>query len=341
MEPRVVYLTQMEVPTKKAHGVQILKTCAALTRFGIQVVLVVEKGVLSAAEVERDYGVAPEPSLFSVVEGRRSLATLLSFGGRGTVFYTRSQRWARLAIRTRPLHGVPLIFETHRKAGVFKNDPETGLGEPLERRRRVEWVFQRADGVVCAVEATQKWLKGLGVSSHHLWYGWTHRLSSSGAPLSLAYAGTKDLEVVLEALRLLPWVRLTVYGVPPHLASSLPPPENVEYKGFLPHARLLRELQRHGGFIATNEGIKLADYLSLGGVIFAPDLPSVREILGEGAVYYRFWDASSLASSIGYAVSSARVCRIVSLWARERRKAFSWPEKGEVLLEFIRSFSLR
>jgi len=336
MTSYLVYLTQMELPSTKAHSIQILKTCAALTHFGIPVKLVVKKGTLSVGEIEQTYGVDPVPSLLSVIESRRSLATLLSLRGGKTVFYTRSQRWARLAIRTRPLHRVPVVFETHRKAGIFKNDPETGIWEPRDRRERIEWIFRRADGVVCAVEATYRWLKSQGIRSLHLWYGWTHEgLFASGPPTSLAYAGTKNLSLLLEAFGYMPWAKLTVYGVPKELRKSLSVPSNVELKGFLPHVELLAEITKHGGFVATNEGIKLADYLSVGGLVFPPDLPSVREILGGGAIYFRFGNADFVADSIKMAVSYPRMCRFIFLNAQERRGEFLWPEKGMSLAGFI------
>ncbi len=350
MGPRILYLSQMELPSKSAHSIQILKTCAALSHLGLKVVLVVERGILTPKQVQELYGVMPSKDGFSVVESRRTTASLLRLCGvflphipwnrpPATILYTRSQRWARLAIRTRPLHRLPVVFETHRKAGIFKNDPETGREEPLERRKRVEWIFRRADGVVCAAGATHRGLLAQGVRSLHLWYGWTHTGFWSRGPLfSLAYAGTKDLDLVLDAFGRIPQVKLTVYGVPGEMADRLSPPPNVELEGFLPHAALLERLGGHGGFIATNEGIKLADYLSFGGLVFAPDLPSVREVLKDGAFYFRFGDAASLAMSIQGALASPRLCQLASRRLVKRGAEFAWPGKGKRLRDFL--FSL-
>ncbi len=338
MPPRLVYLTQMELPSKSAHPIQIIKTCAALTHYGFQVTLVVEGGGITPEEIRESYGVEPVAERFSVLKAGRDWRTLLRLAEVETLFYTRSQRWARLAIRTRPLHRVPLIFETHRKAGIFKNDPETGIDEPLERRKRIERVFRKAEGVVCAVEATQKRLASQGVRSLYLWYGWTHAgFDAKGSPFSLAYAGTKDLEVVMEAMKLLPEFSLTVYGASQGIRDRFFA-ANVAFEGFLPHARLLERLRAHGGFIATNEGIKLADYLSLGGPIFAPNLPSVREILGRGGTYYRFKDPSSLARAVRETLLSPEQQAILSRFLAEKRECFAWPRKAEVLKRFLLDF---
>lgn len=334
---RVVYLSQMEVPSRKAHSIQIFKTCAALSQLGVQVVLVVAKGRLSPQEIEETYGVSPRGANFSMVEAKRDWRLLLSLRGERTVFYTRSQRWARLAINTKPLHRRPIVFETHRKAGVFKNDPETGISEPLERRKRIEWIFNRADGVVCAVEETHRRLLSLGVSSLHLWYGWTHRgFEARGEGLSLAYAGTKDLGVVMGAMGLLPGLRLTVFGGGEEDKNRFRA-HNVEFADFLPHRKLLEKLRDYSGFIATNEGIKLADYLTLRGVIFAPDLPSVREILGTGAVYYNFGSSESLAFALK-ALFSQRYRVVLCGHTVAKMDEYLWPEKGRRLKGFLLGF---
>jgi len=337
MQQRLVYLTQMELPSRSAHSIQILKTCAALSHYGFKVILVVEKGGITPEEVQKAYGVEPVPERFSVVEADRQWRTLLRFQGRETLFYTRSQRWARLAIRTRPLHRVPVVFETHRKAGIFKNDPETGIHEPLERRKRIEWIFRHADGVVCAVEDTYKGLRLRGINALHLWYAFTHtKMECQSSPLSFAYAGTKDLEVVFKAFSRLPWVQLTVYGASDRLRAGVSPPPNVALQGFYPHSELLNRLRSHGGFVATNEGIKLADYLSLDGLIVAPDLPSVREVLGRGAVYFRFGDPDAMANAISSAITSPRAGCLLLRVAGEKREGFLWPEKVGRLVEFLK-----
>ncbi len=336
---RLVYCTSMALPSSKAHAQQIIKTCTALTHWGVEVNLVVSSIQVSPQELWDQYGVYPEGNRlrFFPVKSKREVLPLL-FPGQ-TVAYTRSIRWARFLLNSRWLHGAPVVFETHRKSLYRKRDWETGLGaaDPKEERN-LATIFRRAQGIVCAHETTWEILKREGKHCHLLWYGWTFPLPPSQGPSwKIAYASSKEEPVLMEAVGMVPGVELHLFGGKASHVERIGMAK-VVFHPFMPHTRLLEELRDMGIMVSMDEGIKLADYLSLAGAIVAPSLPSTREILGRAGHYFQFGSPTSLALAIKEVASRPELFKRLKTEASLRSEKFLWPDKAESLVNFLTLF---
>ncbi len=338
---RVAYFTSMDLPSSKAHALQIMETCTALTHLGVEVHLIVSSLQGKPTELWKWYGVEPGPKPLHIIpldQKRGALPLLLS--QKAQLAYTRSTRWARFLLGSRWLHGTPVVFETHRKSLYHRRDLETGQGKARNREiSRLEEIFQRADGVVCAHGTTWSSLKGRGVKSLLLWYGWTHKGPISQGPCwKVGYASFKEKEIILEAVELVPGLELHIFGSPEEEERKLGD-SRVVFHPFMPHRELMKNLAGTGIMISLDEGLKLADYLSLGGAIVAPDLPSTREILGESALYFSFDSAPSLAEALKKIKESPYLFETLKKASATRSEKYRWPHKALKLKKFLQDLS--
>ncbi len=340
---RVIYLTNMELPSSKAHSVQIIYTCTALAALGMEVKLVVRRiRTSSEEEALRFYGVEGHLAV-EEVDNLRIWREVRR--GRG-VFYSRSLSWIERLLRYKPSLPWPVVFETHRKALYYKNDPETGIERGLEDKHRLDKVISRLDGVVCAHGSTYELVKKKGTEALRLWYGWTVETGGGESPslegFHIVYVGIK--RELLDLIRLIREEELPAHlhifgGGDKEIARLKREGKHtgkVTLHGFVPYRNLLKELKRFKVAIAFNEGIKLADYTSVGTAILAPDLPSVKEILGErGARYFTFGDGDSLKDAVmdvGYSPSKVEELRETS---RKMAQLYRWPHKALSLKGFL------
>jgi glycosyltransferase involved in cell wall biosynthesis len=115
----------------------------------------------------------------------------------------------------------------------------------------------------------------------------------------------------------------------------------VVFHPFLPHRELMKSLASAGVMVSLDEGLKMADYLSLGGAIVAPDLPSTREILGEAALYFSFGSAVSLAESLKRIKETPYLFQRLRETALARSNRYLWPHKAMKLKEFLEELATR
>ncbi len=338
---RVVYLTFMDLPSTKAHALQIVETCTALTHWGVRVDLVVAGLKEDPKNLWEQYGVAPVDGMMRLIPLRRKVNVIPLLSGKNVVAYTRSTRWARFLSDFQWLHKTPVVFETHRKSLYHRRDTETGasLARTTEIKR-LEEVFNRVQGVICAHGTTWALLRSRGIKSLLLWYGWTHPISKSqGPPWKIGYASAKEDPLLLEAIKDLPGLELNIFGSSKK-GENMVGSAYVKTHPFTPHARLMGKLAEMGIMVSLDEGIKLADYLSLGGAIVAPDLPSTREILGKAACYFTFGSSSSLALALKRIKESPQLFSRLKKEAFRRSSAYSWPQKAERINPFLEEILL-
>lgn len=340
----VIYFTNMDLFSRKAHVIQITQTVAALSALGLKVKLVVKKAGRNPACALEEIGIHRGTENLKIIEYKGDSFPLLL--AERAVFYTRSITWAKRLLRLKAIHKNPVVFETHRKLVYYKNDPETGITKGLKDKGILEYIYYRADGVVCACERTYHALKQRGVNTIHLWYGWAKEVDTNitaSQSINMGYIGFKEeLYMTVEALKNIPFnFRFHIFGGSGTEISSFRNKVDDEIKdrlvfhGFIKHKDLHSRARICGTMIAANEGIKLADYLSIASAIIAPDLPSIRGILGNSACYFKFNNVDSLREAVARVISdSALYIKLRERSARLRSK-YVWPHKGIELLKFI------
>ena len=334
----------MDLLSRRAHVIQIVKTVASLSFLGLKVKLIVKKAGRNPEYALEDIGIQRGTENLEIVEYKRDKLPLLL--AEKAVFYTRSITWARKLLRLKVIHRNPVVFETHRKLVYYKNDPETGITKGLKSKGILDYIYSKADGVVCACKRTHEELERRGINAIHLWYGWTHRMGrniSTSQGIDMGYIGfKKELYTIVEALKNIPFkFRFHTFGGREAEIEEFRNKidagirDRLIFHGFIKHKDLYSRAKICGTMIAANEGIKLADYLTIASAIIAPDLPSVRDILGDSACYFKFNDLDSMREAITQVVADSAFYLSLRRKSAGLRAKYMWPHKGMELLKFI------
>lgn len=343
-KPNIIYFTNMDLLSRKAHVVQIVKTAAALSALGLRVKLVVRKAGEASENTFANVGIYQGIKNLETIEYRRRV--LLPLLAERAIFYTRSVTWAIKLVRLKTIHRNPIVFETHRKLLYYKNDPETGVTNGIEDRDILEHLYNRADGVLCSCGRTHAKLRERGIRTIQLWYGWTSNIDvniTASRATDIGYIGFKrEIYRIIEALRDISCrYRFHIFGGNDTEISKFRNKIDTEIRdriilhGFIKHRDLHTKTKICGTMIAANEGIKLADYLTVAGAIIAPDLPSIKDILANSACYFKFNDLDSLREAIARVISDSALYLSLREKSARLRTKYIWPHKGAELLKFI------
>ena len=348
--PRLLYVGGFDYPTPQARGIQTLQTAHALARAGWCVRVLAQRprraeGGPPTARALESYGLSPHPRLRMIslpvlrpprvrrldVHARLALtnwsygllcvADLLRGRPRPDAILARDPRLAWLFLRTRRLHGRPVLYEVHE---IFSTRPRENRSlAPSElrgvapRTRALERaVFAEADLLLpltrCCADLLER---EYGAPPSRL------AVVPDGTPTAppipprdptgreIVYAGQlypwKGVDVLIRAMPSLPERSLTVLGGFPGagsadadlarcqaLAKRLGVDRRVTFAGFVPHGRIREELAGAGAGIVPlpdllmsryfTSPLKLFDYMAAGVPIVASDLPALREVLVDG-----------------------------------------------------------
>lgn len=325
----IIYLTNMEIPSKKAHAIQICKSVSALSAFSVKTILTVRK---KEGECSQITGISQRVKTVPLKK-KWQLIFLAPFilPLKETFFYTRSRRWA-LFLTSIGLSRF-LIFETHRKALWYHNDPQTGEKKGIKDRKKLARIYKKARILVVSDPQTFRLLNEKRSNVVLLWEGWCRTPKAFPKKENWAvYTSGKDLDFLKEALSKSVYrnFHLDIFATKELKA------EHLKFKGFLPHHQLLERIKSYRIGITTQEGIKIADYLESGLAVLAPELPSVKFVLEKQAVYYRYKDAGSFSEKLNFMLSQPRVVKKLGLNSLKLSRRYLWPTKIAPLIERLR-----
>jgi glycosyltransferase involved in cell wall biosynthesis len=310
-----------------------------------------------------------------------SMGMVLRDRGPSTVIYTRDLLVADLALRLRRLHGLPVVYEAHAVASVFaaerasmyetESPPTRGKRERLDARERR--VARRASGIVTITEALRQALAARhGEIAPSAVVPDGCRLPSSPPtepashppPVRVVYIGQlypwKGVDVLVEAMRELDDVELVIVGgLPPEpdldrlerLASDRGLGSRVRFRGFVPPPELASERTSADLFAVPlldsttarlfTSPLKLFEAMASRRPLVASDLPSIREVLGDGvnALLVPPGDPVALATAIRRLADDPALSRRLAARAFEDVKAYSWDRRAERLVRFLSGLS--
>lgn len=397
--PAFLYLASIDFPHRKARAIQIVNTCHALARAGCRVTLVVgrrEPGP-PARHLAR-YGLAPHPNLRIVglpvfrlpPRVPRPLGALYTRLWNWTylagcfaqlpkllaeseqVLLARDYRMAWLLLKTRRIHGRPLVFEVHNlPSAELLEGPVVGPGTRREaaRRRRLEQaVFAGAWRLLPITSCLRERLVGeYGVPAERVFV--VPDAGRSPAPAGgpriparrrLIYVGQlyphKGVELAIRALAGVPEAELAIVGGLPddpqrgrleRLVGELGLGERVRFAGPQPYERvpmLLAEadvalLPLADGPVARcfTSPLKLFDYLAAGLPIVAVDFPTTREVLhdGENALLVRPGDPAALAAAVKRLLGDPKLAAQLGNRARLDAADYTWERRAERILAAV------
>ena len=363
---KIRYVVNARIPTSRAHGLQVMKTCEALTRAGVEVELVVPR---RHNKITTDpfayYGLTERftitylptidlvpyrvPFAFSLqtLAFTYSLARYLKHHKDDVCLYVRGEEGWLLPRISR----ATFIWENHIR---------------LAKRHAEERALTRSQGVVVVTEHYKDYLeKEYGYASARILVAADgvdlaefaraptkeearKRLMLSETKKLAVYVGSdlpwKGLGVLKEAARLLPPEFDVIF------VGAITPLESGRYMGERPHSEVPLWLAAADVLVLTGEAasetamhytspLKLFEYMAARRPIVVTDLPSFREILSEQtATFVPAGDAQALAAGIVRAATDlASAIRAEDAYSHVQK--YSWDERAKRILAFVQTNS--
>jgi glycosyltransferase involved in cell wall biosynthesis len=220
--------------------------------------------------------------------------------------------------------------------------------------RLVDTGYRRADGVVCLVGRTRRILAEAypATPTVLLWHSTEPDPALTYDPAAregIYYVGNLygyyQPDVLIEALGQLPGQNLYLVGGNEEAdvarvragAERAGLTERVHFLGHVAPTQLAEFYRRARVVVSLFAGQKLAEYLSRGLPIVAPDLPIFPEVLRDGQTCLLFapGDAGSLASALRRVIEDPGLaCRLAANALAEARR-HTRPERARRLIEFL------
>ncbi|MFA6095711.1 MAG: glycosyltransferase family 4 protein [Candidatus Paceibacterota bacterium] len=373
---KIAYIANARIPTEKAHGAQIMNTCAALIEAGAEVELIIPRRDSKASfDPFRPYGLEDtfkisrlfsidllrsglyKPLAFALQTITFSISSLLSLKGRDVIIYGRDE--SVLALLS--LFHDRIFWESH-----------TGNDNIFTRI-----LLKRAQGVVCISHglADLYLQKGLDKSKvlvaadavdmaafDVITEGSADLRQFLGLPVDrsiVTYSGSiglytwKGVDVFLDSVPLVRDLRvnfLIIGGSDGEIAKLKQerPDERIIFIGRMSHDKIPRYLKASDVLVIPNKAgslvsekytspMKLFEYMASRKVIVASDLPSIREVIDDAdAIFFRPNDARDLAQKIEGAISDSLMSQRKADGAYEKARRYTWRGRASNILDFIR-----
>lgn len=364
---RILYVANIRLPTEKAHGLQIMKTCEAFAEAGNEVELVVTSRFTPITEEPfAYYGIRKKFKLTRV-----HVPDTVRFGRIG--FWFETFMFARACLRV--LRGKPCDLLYGRDEMVLAH-----LGE--RTTTKIVWETHTGANNRCTRSLTQKGrivaiTQGLkdfyvaqGVPSPKIViapdgidlqdFEKPEPRESARTRLGLPQMahvilyigrldGWKGSETFLQLADLLPESVCAVIGGEPKQVKNLQRHfSRVMFLGYRPYKELPHNQAAADVLVLSNTGkdeistrftspLKLFSYMASGIPIVTSNLPSIREVVSEEEVFFAKPDnARSFADAIVEVKKNPAEAKRRSSAARTRVEAYDWKNRAKTILDFLR-----
>ncbi|MEK7084830.1 MAG: glycosyltransferase family 4 protein [Patescibacteria group bacterium] len=374
---RIAYIANVRLPTEKAHGIQIMQTCAGLVRSGASVTVYVPNqgnaltddpfvfyGVTRIFEIRRLWCIDSrvlfwfsKPLWFWVKSITFSWSCAHRIrSGDADIWYVRDAIIAWISIWKRQR----CVLELHTITG--------------RKTRLLTFIWKRLCGIVTISRGIADAVVAAGVPENHLrvvpdgvaldqffiqetQHACRRRLSLPLDEPIVVYTGHlypwKGVETLIAAMRLIPETHAYIVGGTDEdsvryqeLCKEIP---NVHIVGWQAPSSIPFWLTAADALILPNSAafpisrlhtspLKLFEYLAAGKPIIASDLPSLREIVTDREVaFVPPDDPRALADAIGRVLREPDFHAMLAEHAKALSRNFSWDARAEKILSFISS----
>ncbi len=365
---KLLYAAFVRLPTEKAHGAQIMHSCAALAEQGVEVALALPGRASAITEDPFSYyGIR---STFPLV--RLKVPDLLWLGRAGfllssLLFAWRVARYVRqqgcttvysrdkavlIALR-RFAPQVPVVWEVHgaepaeaikRLEGAVFVAISQGLKDMLIRQGiPKERVVVAHDGVDLAaferVESQHQARQRLGLPQDKKVALYIGRVD-----------GWKGTDTLLQAAALLPNIVVAIIGGEPKQLETLKARyPQVRFLGFRPYKEIANNEAAADVLVLPNTGkdetsvrftspLKLFTYMAAGKPIVASDLPSIREIVSEQEAFLvKADDPAALAAAVAQALTEADDAATRAAAAKSKVSQYTWAMRAKRIVQHVNS----
>lgn len=364
---RLIYVSRIALPNLHAHSIQMMRTCHALARQGVEVDFYVRGAPPPSLEaVFEAYGLEPLGQFRihwlppEAMEGWRFLAVTarrLRRQRAGAAIYTRDWHLARRFIRLRPLVGMPVVVETHKRDGYL----ELGYaGDALEEGRRsdreelIDFAYRHASGIVAAWLDTAELIRTRYPATPVLraWFATDPLPEATYDPAArqgIWYVGNLyphyRPDVLVDALSGVEGETLHIVGgnEEEHVAAlrrraaERGVADRLVFEGYVRPGQLRDLFGRFRVAVALLPGLKLADYFSHGLPFVAPSLRMARDLLrdGETCLLYEPCRADSMAAALRRILGDDALARRLAAGALAEARQHATADRARRLLGFI------
>ncbi len=358
---KIFFVSDARLPTEKAHGLAIMKTCEALARAGADIELIVP---------DRRNAIPEDPFTYYAIKQRfplRKLFTLdlIRFGYVGFLV----QEFTFAVAAARYLRGTDGM--------IYSRDDHVLWVLALCGYRRFIWeshtggwniaaraVARRASALVVISQGLKDVYVERGIAAEKIRVipsaidpeDFAHPESKEAARAQLGLSqnrkvamyigrldGWKGSATLLEAAKFLsPDVQVVVIGGEgwqvPALTQEYP---TVVFLGFRPYRALAHNQAAADVLVVPNTGkdpisahftspLKVIAHMASGRPLVASDLPSIRELTGDNAaLLIPADDPRALASGIERVLSNTALAERLVAQARERAVLYTWNARAE------------
>lgn len=288
---RIIYPVPEIFPDPRARFIQIIHTCNALAKRGIEVTLMVGiKGAYPKERILEFYGIPEQPNLrvigMPIIRREQKkyfrfsshgvfyfslLLHLLfkrSYRNREAILFLRHIKLASFIMRLGKFLRNPIVFEAHEFFHLAVR-----RGKKRERIRELESkVYRSADGIISISRTIKEHLVNLGVAPEKIhvvhngveagWFDIERKSSGSFICYTGSLYSWKGVDTLIEAMKYLPDEKLIIVG-------------GGKRMGELKHLAETEGITERVSFVGAIPRTEIPEYLSQSKVSVLPNTPSV------------------------------------------------------------------
>lgn len=364
---KIIYLTNVRIPTEKAHGLQIMKMCEAFAETS-DVELVVPRRLNPLKidpfvyyGVKRNFKITRLPclDLISLKYGRigywvETLTFMMSariylWFKKFDILYSRefaiSKFFSSFVLE---IHDLPKVPTAHHKYSWKKASKLVVLTR-----------FLKEDLVAQGIEGAKILVAPDGVDLDEFTGVVAKQISKQKVVMytgSFFLYGWKGVDTLIEAAKQFPsGVEMVLIGGTNEEVSALQTTTagnhagSIRLIGRIPHPEIPKYLASADILVLPNKKgdanserytspLKLFEYMASGKPIIASDLPSMREILNDNnCTFFSPGDPTSLARAIQVVLNDPVVAQKKAAQALADAQHYSWKKRAQTIVQFVRN----
>lgn len=364
---KILYIANARIPTEKAHGIQIMKTCEAFAELGHEVKLIlpwrfnpIKEDIFKYYNVRKNFKIKKIPSLDLIWAGK------IGFWIQSFTF-AETASWYALFKKTDIIYSrdeLPLFNLSFFKKNIFW-ETHTGRYNFV-----VKYLIKKCAGIVSITEGLRNFYTQKGVYSKKIIvapdaidiidfsknYVQADVRKKLGLPVDkkiVLYVGRLDgwkgSETALEASKLLPAeIQMVIIGGETKQAEYFKKEyPRIIFLGFRPYRELAENLVAADVLLLPNTGkneisarytspLKLFAYMASGKPIVSSDLPSIREILNESdSVLVEPDNPQALAEGVKKVLENKELGKKLASAAKEKVNDYTWNKRAQKIAEFL------